>query len=430
MTHTTTPVPQPGRRARRRLALLATAGLVAAPLTTGGAPALAAAPAPAFGARTSALTSAVPAALASALPAAAVGKLARRGCTAVGAAVSCDLYAMAGTTSMNGGAPINIWGFSATDVAGMATAPGPLLVVNEGDTVTMTLHNSLAGQSVSLALPGQAVQHAGSVGDDTVGVGVGGSTTYTFTASHPGTFSYEAGHTAQGARQVAMGLAGALVVLPADGTAYGKAYDDDAVLVLSEIDPALNANPATFDMRVYTPKYALINGKPFPAADPISTDQGHTVLLRYVNVGSQTHPMSLLGADQTRLASDAVAMTYPEGEVTEAVDPGETAETLVTMPTGPEAKVTVYDASQHLDNNHQSTADPLQTSFGGMMTFLDTAAPPPSSASTPSAATACRSAISGPLTKKAWASRPFSCAWRISAGMTWLEFRSKLSPGP
>ena len=42
-----------------------------------------------------------------------------------------------------------------------------------------------------------------------------------------------------------MGLAGALVVLPADGTAYGtagSAYDDDAVLVLSEIDPALNAS--------------------------------------------------------------------------------------------------------------------------------------------------------------------------------------------
>ena len=30
-------------------------------------------------------------------------------------------------------------------------------------------------------------------------------------------------------------------------------------------------------------------------------------------------------------------------------------------------------------------------------------------------ATACRSAISGPLTKNAWASRSFSCAWRISA---------------
>ena len=93
-----------------------------------------------------------------------------------------------------------------------------------------------------------------------------------------------------------MGLAGALVVLPADGSAYGApagypatSYDDDAVLVLSEIDPALNANPTTFDMRNFAPNYRMFNGKPYPAADPISTDQNHNVLLRYVNVGSQMH---------------------------------------------------------------------------------------------------------------------------------------------
>ena len=48
------------------------------------------------------------------------------------------------------------------------------------------------------------------------------------------------------------------------------------------------------------------------------------------------------------------------------------------MPTGPEAKLAVYEPAQHLDNDSQHTADPLQTAFGGMMTFLDTAAPPPS----------------------------------------------------
>ncbi len=47
-----------------------------------------------------------------------------------------------------------------------------------------------------------------------------------------------------GKQQVAMGLAGAIVVLPATaGQAYGSAttaYDDEAVMVLSEVDPALN----------------------------------------------------------------------------------------------------------------------------------------------------------------------------------------------
>ena len=203
---------------------------------------------------------------------------------------------MTGTATVLG-TPIPIWGFSATGTAGSATAPGPVLVVQQGDVVTITLHNQIAGESVSLALPGQA-PHAftGTAGDDTTGVGNGGTRAYSFTAGRPGTFLYEAGHTSNGSRQVAMGLAGALIVLPGDGTPSGRygtagtaatAYDDDGLVVLSEIDPALNAAPNTFDMRNFRPKYRLINGKPFPASDPISTDQGHTVLIRYVNVGSE-----------------------------------------------------------------------------------------------------------------------------------------------
>ena len=375
MTLTTRSDPRPGRRSpgqarARRLAVLTATALAAAASTATGATS-------ATASVTTALASA--ASVQTAMPAVAVGKLAPRGCAAWLTDVACDLYAMAGTTSLLGSA-VPIWGFSATGVAGSATAPGPLLVVNQGDRVSITLHNQLS-QNVSLALPGQAgVSHAGPVGDDVTGAPVGGTATYTFTATRPGTFLYEAGHTANGARQVAMGLAGALVVLPADGSAYGStgtAYDDDAVLVLSEIDPALNASPSTFDMRAFAPKYRLINGKPFPSSDPVSTDQGRRVLLRYVNVGSQSHSMSLLGADQTRVALDAHPMTYPEGEVTEAVAPGATADTLVLMPTGPESKITLYDAAQHLDNNAQTTADPLQLAFGGMMTFLDTAAPRP-----------------------------------------------------
>ena len=87
--------------------------------------------------------------------------------------------------------------------------------------------------------------------------------TYTFTASRPGTFLYEAGPTPSGKQQVAIGLAGAIVVLPSTpGQAYGSAataYDDEAVIVLSEVDPALNgaADPAAFNLRNLTPRYWL-----------------------------------------------------------------------------------------------------------------------------------------------------------------------------
>ncbi|WP_157695606.1 multicopper oxidase domain-containing protein [Nakamurella panacisegetis] len=353
------------------LAVLAVvAGLVVVPAAGGSA-------AIADGVRT-----AQPVAVRAAVP---VGKLTPRGCTVAAGAAVCDLFAMAGTASMLG-TSIPIWGFSSVATAGSATAPGPLLVVQQGDQVTVNLHNQLPGQQISLAFPGQAPSaFTGTTGDDTSGIASGSDRSYRFTANRPGTFAYEAGHTSNGARQVAMGLAGALVVLPADGSAYGAAagmpatsYDDEAVLVMSEVDPALNADPLAFDMRNFRPRYRTFNGKPYPATDEISTDQGHNVLLRYVNVGSQSHSMSVLGGDQVEIAQDGHQMKYQSTVTAESVEPGQTLDTLVRMPTGPEAKLALYEPAMHLDNNGQHNADPLQFAFGGMLTFLDTNAPPPS----------------------------------------------------
>jgi FtsP/CotA-like multicopper oxidase with cupredoxin domain len=311
----------------------------------------------------------------------AAGKLTPRGCTFGAGTADCDLYAMAGTATMLG-TSVPIWGFSPTGAAGSAIAPGPALVVHQGDQVTVTLHNQLPGQTISLAFPGQGEPTGG---EDSTGI-ASGTRTYTFTAERAGTFLYEAGHTPGGSRQVAMGLAGAFVVLPSDGTAYGAQpagypatqYDDDALIVLSEVDPAFNANPAGFDLRNFAPKYRLINGKPYPASDPVATDQGHKVLLRYVNVGSQTHPMTVLGGLQNEVAQGGHPAHYATTVASESIEPGQTMDSLVSMPTGPEAKLTLYESARHLDNNGQHTADPAQFAFGGMLTFLDTNAPPPS----------------------------------------------------
>ena len=309
--------------------------------------------------------------------AAAVGRLQPSGCTRdAGAATDdCDLYAMAGTTQVLGRS-IPIWGF-ATDPSGTPTAPGPLLVVEEGDTVTVRLHNQLT-QNMSLAFPGQpAGEFTAGLDTSTSGADPNGTATYTFHARRPGTYLYEAGHTPGGARQVAMGLAGALVVSAADGKAAGQSYDDEAVLVLSEIDPRLNSAPAGFDMRDFKARYRLVNGRPFPSTDVVPTDQGHTVLVRYVNAGTESHPMSTLGATQLQVAEDGHPLKQPEREIVANLDAGTTADTLVKMPTGPETKVTLFESGSHLDNDGQTELDPGKVATGGMLTFLDTAAPQP-----------------------------------------------------
>ncbi len=192
----------------------------------------------------------------------------------------CDLYAIAGTMPAASlpGAPaagIPVWGYNTTNAA--VTAPGgPTLVVTEGQAITIHLHNSGLPSATSLMIAGQPGA------PDTVGVTNGNSKDYSLPAApnpgalKAGTYLYEAGLTADGPRQVAMGLYGALIVRPTGAPlqAYADpstAFADEAVLVLSEIDPAFNAAPTTFDLTDFAPKYWLINGKVYPNTESIGT---------------------------------------------------------------------------------------------------------------------------------------------------------------
>ena len=94
--------------------------------------------------------------------------------------------------------------------------PGPTLIVHEGDAVTVNLLNGLpaAAGNTSILFPGFQVTATGGVaGLLTQEATPGGTVTYTFTASAPGTHPYYSG--TQGDLQIEMGLYGAIIVLPA-----------------------------------------------------------------------------------------------------------------------------------------------------------------------------------------------------------------------
>src|SRR2546421_1905148 len=106
--------------------------------------------------------------------------------------------------------------------------PGPTLIVTEGKTVSVTLTNGLptSAGNTSILFPGFNVKVGATFDAGTgaclTGCGVsglltgeaapGGSVTYTFTASTPGTRAYYSG--THGDLQVEMGLYGAIIVLP------------------------------------------------------------------------------------------------------------------------------------------------------------------------------------------------------------------------
>jgi FtsP/CotA-like multicopper oxidase with cupredoxin domain len=184
---------------------------------------------------------------------------------------------------------VYMWGYAAS--GSPFQHPSPVLCVNEGDTVTITLRNTLP-EDVSIMFPGQEgvtadgapaqPQFDGATGELTsltdMAPADGGSVTYSFTANHPGTFVYQSGTNP--AKQVRMGLFGVLIVRPELGSNYvnnrpDSQFDPDTefLVLLSEIDPYLNqaveqeveyGQPFDYDMADYHPRYWLINGRGFP----------------------------------------------------------------------------------------------------------------------------------------------------------------------
>ena len=303
---------------------------------------------------------------------------------AMAANVTVNLCATTGSVALPGApSPVNVYGYAVGDCStvGTVTVPGgPVIDVNVGDVVTVNLVNKLPAAS-GLLFQGQTM-----IPDTTGAAALTGSKSYTFTAGSPGTYLYEAAPLPGAEYQVAMGLYGALIVRPTiAGQAYDAAvtaFDTEATLVLSEIDPALGGttaspgNPAGFDMRKFAPKYFLINGKPYPNTDPIASTAGNKVLLRYVNAGAKHHSMGVLGLRQVFVAKDASTLpTLNHNVAAETLAPGQTGDAIVTVPaaTTTASRFAVFDASLSLHNSNA-------TGFGGMLTFIaagSTAAPGP-----------------------------------------------------
>jgi len=283
---------------------------------------------------------------------------------------SFDLCASDGSITLPDSSSVIVWGFvdtgGGTCTTGLVTSlPGPELRVTAGDSVTITLTNALA-ENVSILIAGQNLAASGGVAGlfATEAAANGGTVTYDFTAQE-GTYLYESGSNPS--IQIPMGLYGALIVdSGVSGQAYGEAFDQEAVLLLSEIDPALNANPGGFDLLDYHPTYWLINGKSYPATANITSNPGDQVLLRYLNAGFDHPSMAFLGGYQTVFAKDGYPLANAFDVTAEIVPAGTTADMIVDT-TGLEGSFPLYNRNMYVTNGD---AFP-----GGMLTFIEVAAP-------------------------------------------------------
>lgn len=192
--------------------------------------------------------------------------------------------------------------------------PGPELRVKQGETFKVRLKNELP-ESTSIHWHG--IEMSDNTQDGVTFVTqdpiVPGQTyEYTLKPINCGSHMYHSHHAADA--QVPLGLLGALIIDCTTTPVPSFAAHDSAYTQI------LSDGPLGF----------TINGKGFPATDPIIAKVGEKTLVRFMNEGLIIHPMHLHGHRFTVVAKDGNFLPVPYEADTLNVAPGERYDVIVT----------------------------------------------------------------------------------------------------
>ena len=302
------------------------------------------------------------------------------------AEVTVDLAAVESQwTPPEGGTPIPMWEFVAVDDPATFTCPAIPVVwggghrivdpdgnnLLAGDTLTINLYNCLPeAEPVSIMIPTQhkplaPVPVGGRVRSFDKET-LTGPESYRWINLKAGTHIY---HSATSlAKQVPMGLYGALMVDAATGEAYpGVAFDHEVVLFYSEVDPALRDPAAFAHPNDYDPRYFMVNGQVFEETVPITIPAGapgQRTLVRFLSAALDEVVPTINGLHWDIVAEDGNRYPYPKTQYTAQISPLKTKDAiLVPSDTGTYA---VFDRMLNLTN--------AGNSYGGMIAKLEVTA--------------------------------------------------------
>ena len=188
--------------------------------------------------------------------------------------------------------------------------PGPVIRVTEGDKVRVHVKNELP-ESTAVHWHGLHTPNNmdGVPFITQPPIKPGQNFTYEFVAKPSGSHMYHSHHNAT--MQVTMGLLGAFIVEPKD-PALKPRVSQDYIMIL-------NDGPLGF----------TLNGKSFPATEPIVARKGDKVLFRFMNEGLLIHPMHLHGMGMLVTHRDGYALPQPFMCDTLNIAPGERWDAVV-----------------------------------------------------------------------------------------------------
>ncbi len=287
------------------------------------------------------------------------------------------------------GLVVDGWGYN-------GQIPGPTLRATEGDRVRVHLINRLPVPTTihwhGIDVP-PAMDGVPGLSQDPVPPG--GSFTYEFTATNPGTRWYHS-HVDSNL-QIQLGLYGAFIIDPR--RPEPEHFDREYTYILSE--KALDVTPevALGQAQVrnqeagngrggaFTPDLFLMNGKAGAAIEPMEIAPGERIRLRLINAGNLVHAMHLHGHSFRIIATDGNPV--PAGaqllKDTVLIGPGERYD-LAVEGTNPGVWLFHCHINNHMENGMVTTLqyEGAQPLAGGDQTGLAM----PSLPSAPSSATA------------------------------------------
>ncbi|MFO7171901.1 MAG: multicopper oxidase domain-containing protein [Bacillota bacterium] len=192
------------------------------------------------------------------------------------------------------------------------TVPGPLIRVTEGDRVRVIVKNEL-DESTAVHWHGVLVENS----QDGVPfltqppIRPGETYVYEWTAANPGTHMYHSHHNST--KQNGMGLFGPLIIDPKDPGEQNRYNAQKEYLMF------LSDGPLGY----------LLNGKSFPATEPIVAKKGERVRIRMINNGFLYHPMHLHGLTMTVVEKDGYPLPTPFRCDNLSVAPGDRWDVIV-----------------------------------------------------------------------------------------------------